>query len=513
MTKAMTARAPSVPQAAARTIDGIEFYPSALSWKIPTAHGAVCFNFTNLPGASQEFCHQARDAFAALLLANAPERLVRLLSRTRGILKFLVTTDPTRVINQLTAADLENYGASLPNHQQYFLRQARDILVEWAKTGIGGLSHDLLLLLPTLETKHHEIGAAVLTMDPTSGPLTDIEYESVIAALRQAYASGEMSVSDYAMMALGISLGCRSMQLAMMKVKDLSIGRRSDGSRIYLLQVTRLKQGRNIRPRTLFKTRELAPPIGALLEQQIDIVTKWAANNGLDPDEAPLFPSTTKALHDSRVVLTGLKGHHNAKSASSKISELLSGLRVISARTGKEMELFQTRIRRTFGSRAAAEGLPAAVIAELMDHSWVDSSLVYIEARPEIMERIDKALALKVAPIAQAFAGTLMTRPEDLSEGNVRIIHLDTPERLEAVGGCGKFDFCGLAAPLACYTCAYFNPWLDGIHEALLERLLAEREELLTLTDIRIASVNDRTVLAVADVVNRCRTAAEKGAV
>lgn len=75
---------------------------------------------------------------------------------------------------------------------------------------------------------------------------------------------------------------------------------------------------------------------------------------------------------------------------------------------------------------------------------------------------------------------------------------------------CGKFDFCGLAAPLACYTCFYFNPWLDDIHEALLESLIKDRDELLQEADPRIASINDRTILAVADVVNQCKDANRK---
>ncbi len=245
-------------------------------------------------------------------------------------------------------------------------------------------------------------------MDPERGPLTDLEYESVLAGLRQAFASGDMPIYDYALVVLAIALGCRAMQLAMMKVKDLSITERADGSKVYVLQVTRLKQGKNIRPRTLFKARELAPVVGALLEQQIGLVTKWAEKNGLIPIEAPLFPATMKALKSRRVMHPGLEGHHDGSSASSKIAKLLNGLRIVSVRTGKKMNLFQTRIRRTFGSRAAAEGLPATVIADLMDHSWLDSSLIYVEARPEIMERIDKAMALKVAPLAQAFSGTLV---------------------------------------------------------------------------------------------------------
>ena len=64
--------------------------------------------------------------------------------------------------------------------------------------------------------------------------------------------------------------------------------------------------------------------------------------------------------------------------------------------------------------------------------------------------------------------------------------------------------FCGLAAPIACYTCKNFQPWLDGPHEAVLAHLLAKREQLLSTTDARIASVNDRTILAVAEVIRRC---------
>jgi hypothetical protein len=38
----------------------------------------------------------------------------------------------------------------------------------------------------------------------------------------------------------------------------------------------------------------------------------------------------------------------------------------------------------------------------------------------------------------------------------------------------------------------------------VLDYLLAERERLLVGTDARIASINDRTILAVAEVVRRC---------
>lgn len=495
-----------------RTIEGFDFDPSAHVWRIATPQGTEVFNFDKLPAVTEKLRELFKEAFAALLLSNAPERLTRLLSRLRVLLRFLSSADPSRNIAELTAADIQNYAAYLPKHQQYYLRKIKEILMAWAATGVAGFSRDLLLLLPGLETTNHEIGSAVRNMDPATGPLTDIEYEAVVAAVRHAFASGSMPLIDYALVILAITLGARALQLAMIKVKDLSVTQREDGSQIFILQVTRLKQGKNIRPRTLFRPRQLAPAVGALIEQQAADARAWATASGIPIEEAPLFPSTTSAPQARRVVLPELRGHRDAKGMSRKISEILEKLGVWSHRTDGPMRIFQTRLRRTLGSRAAAEGHSAPVIADLMDHSWIDSSLVYIETRPEMIERIDKALALQIAPLAQAFAGTLVERSYANSKARTgKIIHISGQSTFEQAGKCGKFDFCGLAAPLACYTCAYFNPWLDDIHEALLENLIAEREELLRSADARIASVNDRTMLAVAEVVNRCRIAAGEG--
>jgi integrase len=494
-----------------QTIEGFEFNPGDNVWRIATPQGSAVFNFDTLPAVTGELRALIKEAFAALLLSNAPERLAKQLSRLRVLLKVLSSATPYRNIDELTAADIKNYGAFLPKHQQYCLRKVKEILVAWATTGVAGLSRDLLLLLPGLETTNHVVGSAVRTMDPAAGPLTDIEYEAVVAAVRHAYASGSMPLMDYALVILAITLGARALQLAMIKVKDLSVTQRADGSQVFILQVTRLKQGKNIRPRTLFRPRRLAPAVGALIEQQAAAARVWAIASGIPIEEAPLFSSTSSAPQARRVVLPELRGHREAKMMSAKISQILEKLGVHSHRTDGPMRLFQTRLRRTLGSRAAAEGHSASVIADLMDHSWVDSSLVYIETRPDMIDRIDKALALQIAPLAQAFAGTLVERPLPNSAASTgKIVHILTPESIEQAGKCGKFDFCGLAAPLACYTCAYFNPWQDDIHETLLETLIAERDQLLRSADARIASVNDRTILAVADVVNRCKIATGK---
>ena len=75
---------------------------------------------------------------------------------------------------------------------------------------------------------------------------------------------------------------------------------------------------------------------------------------------------------------------------------------------------------------------------------------------------------------------------------------------MKPMGSCGKHGFCGFLAPIACYTCVNFQPWLDGPHEAVLAFLIRERDRLAQQTDLRIASINDRTILAVAEVVRQC---------
>jgi hypothetical protein len=71
------------------------------------------------------------------------------------------------------------------------------------------------------------------------------------------------------------------------------------------------------------------------------------------------------------------------------------------------------------------------------------------------------------------------------------------------MGNCGKYSFCGFNAPIACYTCRNFQPWLDGPHEAVYEYLVNERERLMK-TDKQIARILDRTILAVVEVIRRC---------
>lgn len=124
---------------------------------------------------------------------------------------------------------------------------------------------------------------------------------------------------------------------------------------------------------------------------------------------------------------------------------------------------------------------------------------------------------MTMAPLAQAFKGIVIrdesqaTRHGDSSS---RIVDLRIDRSVSPMGSCGQYSFCAFNAPVACYTCSSFEPWLDGPHEAVLNHLIERREQLFATTDQRLASVNDRTIYAVAEVIQLCEAfrASEVGA-
>lgn len=107
--------------------------------------------------------------------------------------------------------------------------------------GTAGLDADLRSALPRPVTQTHEVGNAVRTMDVDSGPLTNIEYKSFTTAMRRKFGTGHIVLT------LAMTLGIRSLQFAAMKYKDFCATQRQDGSSIFILQVTRLKQDKGNR--------------------------------------------------------------------------------------------------------------------------------------------------------------------------------------------------------------------------------------------------------------------------
>ena len=276
---------------------------------------------------------------------------------------------------------------------------------------------------------------------------------------------------------------------------------------MYEIRIPRIKK-RTPGVRDQFKTRQLTPVIGRLLEELIEENRRAPGANDLRFDN-PMFRRV-----DIDTTLLGTPFARDAyrvkKSVFAEIlREVSEALDLRASKTGGRLKLFPRRLRYTFATRLVQEGASPLELAEALDHTTTDYVMVYFNARSDIVRRLDKALALRLAPTAQAFLGLVVSSERKAVRGHdpaSRIYHVDStvPAR-KPVGTCGHFGFCGLYAPVACYTCVHFQPWEDGPHEEVLDALCADRGQHLERgADPKMTQLHDITILAVAEVVRRC---------
>ena len=406
-----------------------------------------------------------------------------------------------RPVDNITSHSILRYRASLTPETEYPLSAIRSFLRRWHDMQLPGLSPTAVKVLDEITFLSLNRGAAILTMDPIYGPFTSIEAASIHTALEEAYQSGRIPLEDYLIAAIFPLLGQRPVQYASLKVCDLhktEATQNQPGE--YFLSVPRVKQ-RRAPARDQFKTRRLHRQFGQRLSLQAASVRRRFAEQMDDPSQAPLFPSKRKVKHAP----PGWEYHQTGRNMSIACKRIFKNIPVSSERTATQLNICPIRFRRTVGTRAAEAGYGELVIAELLDHMDTKSVWAYVEATSTIRDRIDKAVAVQLAPLVNAFRGALrLNEADDKSHGDTVATIVDPrfdPE-LRPMGGCAHHGPCELLAPLECYTCPYYRPWATAPHESVLDYLLKERARLHDTRAPRVATSLDRTILAVAEVVS-----------
>ncbi|MBA1245071.1 site-specific integrase [Pseudomonas japonica] len=490
-----------------RARSGAVFDPSAERWTFHDGLQPISVNFERLREcATDELI--AATKFPLIWYAENAEAMtvVNLFGHFRRLLES-ISAAQGQPVSIIDAPLLASFRASLTSETEWKLGALSAFFKKWDGLGVPGVTKSAVRFLKSIRLKGNRKGTAVLTMDPLKGPLTDIERSATQAALNGAFAARTIALDDYLLAWLCLLLGQRNIQYAMLKVGDIREVTKTDGSIEYVLRVPRVKQGGAEARRVQFKERLVIPSIGKMLiDYASSVRTRFedGAEFSPDPSQAPLFPQkrTTKKARP------GFHEHTSPKEISNRIRSVFEALRVYSERTGEPIRISSKRLRHTVATSAAREGHGELIIAELLDHSDTQNVGIYVKATPEIIERIDRAVALRMAPLAHAFAGVVIgselaaTRGDDPTS---RIVDPRFDETMKPMGNCGRSGPCGFMAPIACYTCRNFQAWVDGPHETVLNYLLAERERLIDEVDTRIATVNDRTILAVAEVVQLAR--------
>ncbi|MCO6059019.1 site-specific integrase [Pseudomonas sp. MOB-449] len=408
-----------------------------------------------------------------------------------------------------SVASLISYRSTLSKNTEWYMGVLRGAIRQWSRLGYPGIADEVLTLLNKWVIKGNEKGFAVQSMCPEEGPLTDIELQGVIAAVVDAFAERRLSLEETCLSMILAMTGRRPGQIAALKIKDLN----SPVPETYWINFPRAKQ-RNMPWRSTFNRFAIVEDLWLLLQQQSEAVQTAFSEHAVRPlskkeqDELPLFPGSHSLEVDSNVeeLLGSDRLHIPTKRVYQAMVRVAKTIAVISERTGAPIALNPNRFRYTLGTNLAREGRGEWIIAEALDHSDTQNVGVYVKNIPEIVERIDKAVALQLAPFAQAFRGVLVASERDARRGDDPCSRISNGRA--NVGTCGSYGFCGALAPIACYTCAHFQPWLDGPHEEVLVRLIEERNRVRdNCGDLKIASANDRLILAVGDVIKRCKEA------
>lgn len=418
-------------------------------------------------------------------------------------------------LSTLNIESILNWKAALGKDKEYKLGMLRGFLISWFDYEYYGVTADIVELLESFTLSGNNKGVAVANRCPFSGAFTENEILAINEELINLWREEEISYTCYAYVNLVQSTARRPIQLRQLKACDL-VKKYQNGSTNYSLNIPRAKQ-QGIGFRGAFKELDITEDLYLILLNLIQYQTKKieeVLNLTLDINQKKLVPIFTDFDMLEKINLSATSFEKSIFEsdilhiATKELSTLYMNVfrkkqRAISERTADIIHITARRFRRTRGTNLGRKGIGARIIAEALDQSDSQNAKVYTENTADTVQYIDKAVGKQLAPFAKAFLGKVIEKLEDGERGEDVTAHIPNNEN-EAIGACGTNDFC-VNGYEACYVCRKFRPLVDAPHEKVLAELYKEKEEKIKKTgSIQYASVKDRLIFAVEQVVEKC---------
>lgn len=476
--------------------DGQELDPRADCWEVrDISWGLVKLRFANLPALNQRIVFCLKHTLGHLLETKSVAYSRNLFFSLTEFHQAVFSTARIGAVEEIDLDTLLNYRSMLEGASVWKLGHVRILFEKAASLGFNFCSPEALAWLDAAVIPGNPKGVDVRTRDPNRGPFSAAEVQTLNASLNDAYADGEIDLSDFAAGHVLLAFGVRGRQLAALKEKDLIAVSAKDVEKRYFLRIPQAKR-RGELIRDSFRTRPCDRRLGRLLERLLDENCARKIDLDVPSDEWPMFIAPDAGSNPP-----GFAYHHSAGRLTSRISTIIESRTQIKANS--------KRFRHTLAQNMADDGASVYEIAEALGHADTQQVGKYVEARPEMVARLNH-LAEDLAPIMQAFAGVLLAsqNPEARMAPVDKRLHDRALENggERPLGHCGQHSFCDLAKPIGCYTCRSFNAWDDGPHEDILAKLLIERQRKIDRgLSSKIYTINDRTIAAVTKVVQLCR--------
>nr|PMH85339.1 integrase [Shewanella sp. 10N.286.48.B5] len=417
--------------------------------------------------------------------------------------------------NKIDVPTLLNWKAALGKDHEWYLGALRGFLISWFDYGYDGITRETVELLESLRLAGNEKGVAIANRCPYSGAFTENEVLAINDELNRLLRDEYISLECYAYVSLTQASARRPIQLRQLKAGDL-LQNTIQGVRLYSLNIPRSKQ-RGIGFRGAFNRLDITEDLYLILRNLLDIqIAAVESIFKLTLDEkhkskVPLFLDVSYCRHlfSSGASITEILDldvmHLAAKDLGHSLMNVFAKKqRAISERTGDTIHITSRRFRNTRGTNLGRKGFGVNIIAEALDQSDSQNAKVYTENTADTVQYIDKAVGKELAKYANAFLGRVIENLEDGERGNDLTAQIPNDNN-EAIGACGTNDFC-VNGYESCYVCHKFRPLLDAPHEQFLENLYKEKEQRLKNTgSVQYASVKDRLILAVEQVVSMCQ--------
>jgi hypothetical protein len=441
-----------------------------------------------------------RLAMARYAAINAPDTV-----RTMMDSLSMVLNDHASLTNILDPIQFISLKAKLGKDREWSISKLRSFFRFWYCSGLWGVSDGFISATDKLVFSGGPKGRPVREKCPVSGPYTPIEMQGIITGINNAFANRELEITPYLATLLLAQMGVRRKQAVQLVFGDF---KNQHGK--LSVAMPRAKQ-RGADHRDAFTNFEISEDLYAavMLQKQyvIDHISVCQPDIESLSDFLPVFPKfdafRNQTIRSERDITPG---HHSTRISFAELLHVTERIiNVHSERTGMPLHLTASRFRRSLGTDLAREGHGVSVIATSLDHTDHQHAGVYIESSAEFATRLDMRIGKALAPMAQAFAGVIVKSEKSAIRGSDPTSRVRSQNGVANIGSCGEFGFCGAHAPVACYTCSRFQPWLDAPHEDVLFELYEERKETLAMTgDETIAGILDRQILAVEDVIARC---------
>lgn len=478
------------------------FTPSDDFWRPdPTTQSA------NVAEAKHAVKEEIQPWLIAALTYYAKERSARTLKGVAGILKVCA-------VSGFDVLD-ESHTVSIRNRLserdfcvlRSFIKRWRE---EYSLTVCP--SERVIMTFYALKPNEDKGSCPVESMDPKKGPFTVLELQALFSWVNDAYTDDRVSVEQFIYIRLLIATGSRIRQLQQLVFGD--IVNNYDGP---ILRMPKAKD-RGLGYRSSFQIIKLAPDLYSalvsykkltlqcLLAEQPSVAWNKALHN------VPLFRAKGNRINvitdDADLHLLETSQHERFHKQDGSMKALFHGLDndqafPVSERTGEKIHLSAHRFRYTLGTDMARMGFGPHAIASALAHKGITSVGKYIKTSPEMGKRIDDKMKTEMVRVVNAFQGRLVTDAAEAINGSYP--NKTIRGQSGAIATCGASGGCHLDAPVACYTCSKFQPWIEGPHEEVLERLRLRQQRAIDASGYDSDTVIsfDRPILAVMQVIDQ----------